>query len=92
MFLLILFKPRKHKNRENGGHLKKETKTAKTMDKKDTMKENKRFYFAYQISTQPQYSYSQQAIDFIYDEIKKASDTILDDLKEKLQKNSHPQE
>lgn len=35
------------------------------------------------ISLQPQYSYSQQAIDFIFDEIKKAPSTILDDLKEK---------
>lgn len=50
------------------------------------LKENERMCFTYQISTQPQYSYSQQAIDFIYDEIKKAPDTILDDLKQKLTK------
>lgn len=57
------------------------------MDKKDTMKENKKFYFAYQISTQPQYSYSQQAIDFIYDEIKKAPDTILDKIPLRIEKD-----
>lgn len=50
------------------------------------MKENDRMCFTYQISTQPQYSYSQQAIDFIYDEIKKSPSTILDDLKKKLAK------
>lgn len=50
------------------------------------MKENEKFCFVYQVSTQPQYSYSQQAIDFIYDEIKKTPSTILDDLKEKLTK------
>lgn len=50
------------------------------------IKENERMCFIYQISTSPQYSYSQQAIDFIYDEIKKAPSKILDDLKEKLQK------
>lgn len=56
------------------------------------IKENERLCFTYQISTQPQYSYSQQAIDFIYDEIKKSPSTILDDLKEKVAKNSQPQE
>ena len=50
------------------------------------LKENSKMCFTYQISTQPQYSYSQQAIDFIYEEIKKAPDTILNDLKEKLAK------
>lgn len=50
------------------------------------IKENERLCFTYQVSTQPQYSYSQQAIDFIYDEIKKAPSTILDDLKEKTAK------
>ena len=47
------------------------------------IKENERLCFAYQVSAQPQYSYSQQAIDFIFDEIKKAPGTILDDLKKK---------
>lgn len=50
------------------------------------LKENEKMCFTYQISTQPQYSYSQQAIDFIFEEIKKAPTTILDDLKEKLSK------
>lgn len=50
------------------------------------IKENERLCFTYQVSTQPQYSYSQQAIDFIYEEIKKAPSTILDDLKEKTAK------
>lgn len=50
------------------------------------LKENERMCFIYQVSTQPQYSYSQQAIDFIFDEIKKAPDTILDDLKVKVAK------
>lgn len=50
------------------------------------LKENVRMCFTYQISTQPQYSYSQQAIDFIYDEIRKAPSTILDTLKQKLAK------
>ena len=50
------------------------------------IKENERLCFTYQISTLPQYSYSQQAIDFIYNEIKKAPGTILDDLKQKIAK------
>lgn len=50
------------------------------------MKENEKLCFTYLISTQPQYSYSQQAIDFIFEEIKKAPGTILDDLKKKMQK------
>ena len=47
------------------------------------IKENERMCFAYQVSAHPQYSYSQQAIDFIFDEIKKAPSRILDDLKDK---------
>ncbi|WP_334304398.1 hypothetical protein [Agathobacter rectalis] len=31
-------------------------------------------------------SYSQQAIDFIYDELRKAPNTLLDDLKERCAK------
>ncbi len=50
------------------------------------IKENERFCYVYQVSAQPQYSYSQQAIDFIYDEIKKSPSTLLDDLKEKCAK------
>ena len=50
------------------------------------IKENEKLCFTYQISTQPQYSYSHQAIDFICAEIKKSPDTILDDLKHRLTK------
>ncbi len=50
------------------------------------IKENERLCFTYLISTQPQYSYSQQAIDFIFEEIKKAPSTILDDVKKKIAK------
>lgn len=50
------------------------------------LKENEQMCFTYQISTQPQYSYSQQAIDFIYDEIRKRPESILDELKMKLTK------
>ena len=42
----------------------------------------------YQIQSQPQYSYSQQAIDFIFEEIKKAPESILDDLKDKRKKST----
>lgn len=44
--------------------------------------------FVYQVSAQPQYSYSQQAIDFIFDEIKKAPDVIIGDIKGKLKKST----
>ena len=50
------------------------------------IKEKEKFCYVYQISTKPQYSYSQQTIDFICDEIKKAPGTLLDDLKEKSAK------
>lgn len=50
------------------------------------LKENEKMCFVYQVSTQPQYSYSQQAIDFIFDEIKKSPNSILDDLKERVSK------
>ncbi|MBE5839275.1 DUF3644 domain-containing protein [Butyrivibrio sp.] len=48
------------------------------------IKENEKMCFVYQISSQPQYSYSQQAIDFIYDQIKTSPEKILDDLHEKM--------
>lgn len=55
------------------------------------IKENEKMCFTYQVTSFPQYSYSQQAIDFIYEEIKKAPDKILDDIKQKLQiKKSTP--
>ena len=52
------------------------------------LKENEKMCFTYQISSQPQYSYSRQAIDFIYDELRKAPDRILDDLKNKIKKST----
>ncbi|MGN0293263.1 MAG: DUF3644 domain-containing protein [Lachnospiraceae bacterium] len=52
------------------------------------LKENEKMCFVYQVSSQPQYSYSQQAIDFIFDEIKKAPATIIGDLKEKVKKST----
>lgn len=48
------------------------------------IKENEKMCFVYQISSQPQYSYSQQAIDFIYDQIITSPDSILDDIHKKL--------
>ena len=50
------------------------------------IKNNEKLCFTYHVSAQPQYSYSQQAIDFIYNEIKKEPDTILNNLKNKLKK------
>ena len=50
------------------------------------IKENEKFCYVYLVSKLPQYSYSQQAIDFIYEEIIKAPSTLLDDLKRKSQK------
>lgn len=52
------------------------------------LKENEKMCFVYQVSSQPQYSYSQQAIDFIFDEIKKAPATIIGNLKEKVKKST----
>ena len=52
------------------------------------LKENEKMCFIYQVSSQPQYSYSQQAIDFIFDEIKKSPKTIIGDLKEKMKKST----
>lgn len=55
------------------------------------IKSNERLCFVYQVSSMPQYSYSLQTIDFIVDEIRKAPDTIIENLKEKLtQKKSTP--
>lgn len=50
------------------------------------IKNNEKLCFTYHVSAQPQYSYSQQAIDFIYNEIKKEPDTILNNLKNKQKK------
>ena len=45
------------------------------------MKNNPRFCYVHHINEQPTFSYSIQAIDFIVDEIKKAPDHIIEDLK-----------
>lgn len=50
------------------------------------IKENPKFCFKYGITSQPIYSYSYQAIEFILDEIKKDPEKILDNIKEKLKK------
>lgn len=50
------------------------------------LKENEKMCYTYLVSSQPQYSYSQQAIDFIYDQIKMSPSIILSDIKEKLKK------
>ncbi len=59
----------------------------KLMDAYFKIKENKRLCYMYNVSTQPQYSYSQQAVDFIFDEIRKAPSTLLDKLKEGTKKS-----
>lgn len=53
-------------------------------DKYFGIKQNHKFCFVYEVHSHPQYSYSLQTIDFIVDEIKKAPDTIIGDLKERL--------
>lgn len=50
------------------------------------MKENPKLCFKYGITNQPMYSYSYQAIEFIFEEIKKDPKNILDNIKNKLKK------
>ena len=50
------------------------------------IKSNEKLCYTYQISSQPQYSYSLQTIDFIVDEIKKDPENIIQNLKDKLRK------
>lgn len=53
------------------------------------LKSNEKMCFIFdKQSKQPQYRYSQQVIDFVYDEITKNPETILDDLKNKLKSKS----
>lgn len=52
------------------------------------IKGNPKWCYVYKVNTAPTYSYSQQVIDFIVEEIKKDPENILDKLKEKGQKNS----
>lgn len=50
------------------------------------IKENNKLCYVTMTFSQPQYSYSQQAIDFIVDEIKKDPDHIIRSLREKIKK------
>jgi len=50
------------------------------------IKENPKLCFKYGITSQPLYSYSYQTIEFIFDEIVKDSNHILDNMKEKIKK------
>lgn len=51
------------------------------------LKNNEKMCFIFDIQAkQPQYRYSQQAVDFVYEELVKAPEKILDDLREKLAK------
>ena len=50
------------------------------------LKENERYCFRYHVQTNPTYSYSQQMIDFIVDEIRKDPENIIDHLKEAKKK------
>ncbi len=51
------------------------------------IKSNAKLCYTYKVSSQPQYSYSLQTIDFIVEEIKKDPESIIRNLKEKLKKN-----
>lgn len=48
------------------------------------VKENERYCYAYAVSTMPQYSYSIQAIDFLFSELKKNPSSILDHVRRYL--------
>lgn len=50
------------------------------------IKSNPKLCYTYKVSTQPQYSYSLQAIDFIFEEIKKDPEHIVQNLKDSLKK------
>lgn len=50
------------------------------------IKENQKLCFRYGITTQPMYSYSYQAIEFIFEEIKKDPENIIDFMKARLKK------
>lgn len=45
------------------------------------VKDNEKLCYVYTVSRSPQYSYSQQAIDFIFDELEKDPEHILDKIK-----------
>ena len=46
-----------------------------------SLKENEKFCYVHKQFSQPQYSYSQQAVDFIFDELKKDPKNILNNIK-----------
>ena len=48
------------------------------------LKENQKYCYVYKVTTSPTYSYSIQTVDFIVEEIRKAPDTIIGGLKEKI--------
>ena len=50
------------------------------------LKQNEKFCYIHKQFSSPQYSYSQQAIDFIIEEIKKDPELILDHIKSQLKK------
>lgn len=50
------------------------------------IKSNDRYCYVHRVGSNPTYSYSMQAIDFIVDEIKKDPENIIQNLKEKLKK------
>ena len=52
------------------------------------IKTNPKLCFVYNTFSQPQYTYSQQAIDFIVDEIRKDPEHIVDNLKNRVQQKS----
>lgn len=52
------------------------------------LKSNEQFCYAYKTSSTPLYSYSQQAIDLIVDEIKKDPENIIQNLKEQILKRN----
>lgn len=52
------------------------------------LKSQEKFCYVYQISSQKLYSYSQQTIDFIVDEIKKNPENIVQNLKDQISKKN----
>ena len=50
------------------------------------IKSNEKFCFTYKVSSMPQYSYSMQTIELIFEEIKKDPGKIIQNLKESLKK------
>lgn len=51
------------------------------------IKDNPKLCFTYSVTKQPTYSYSYQTIEFIFDEIRKDPENIIDNIKKRLKKN-----